>query len=233
MHLDHVHWSAWDAATLTALLLTGWVYGEALRRKAPLLPRHAAAFAAGWLALAIALLSPLESAAGESFSLHMIQHELLMIAAPPLLILGRPYAALAAVLAPGGLRVAALPLRLPPLAAWLLHAAALWTWHVPALFDRALDSDAVHAAQHASFFFTALLFWWAVFRRLRAGLAVIYILTTMIHAGALAALLTFAPAPLYALTALSEQQLGGLVMWVPAGYAMLAAGLIAFNRLLE
>jgi putative membrane protein len=55
----------------------------------------------------------------------------------------------------------------------------------------------------------------------------------MIHAGALAALLTFAPAPLYAFTALDEQQLGGLIMWVPAGYAMLAAGLFAFNRVLR
>jgi cytochrome c oxidase assembly factor CtaG len=163
----------------------------------------------------------------------MIQHELLMIAAPPLLILGRPYAALAATLSPAALRMAAIPLRAPPLAALLLHAAALWIWHAPRLFDAALESDAAHAAQHASFFFTALLFWWAVFRRVRTGIALLYILLTMIHAGALAALLTFAPAPLYALTAHGEQQLGGLIMWVPAGYAMLAAGLIAFHRLLR
>ena len=55
----------------------------------------------------------------------------------------------------------------------------------------------------------------------------------MIHGGALAALLTFAPAPLYSLTALPEQQLGGLIMWVPAGYAMLGAALLAFHRILR
>jgi cytochrome c oxidase assembly factor CtaG len=224
------HWSAWDLATGICLAVAAWLYCRAL----PVMAwRHAAAFTAGWLALVLALLSPLEARVAGSFSLHMIQHELLMIAAPPLLILGRPYAALAATLSPAALRMAAIPLRAPPPAALLLHAAALWIWHAPRLFDAALESDAAHAAQHASFFFTALLFWWAVFRRVRTGIALLYILLTMIHAGALAALLTFAPAPLYALTAHGEQQLGGLIMWVPAGYAMLAAGLIAFHRLLR
>jgi cytochrome c oxidase assembly factor CtaG len=131
------------------------------------------------------------------------------------------------------LRIAATPLRLAtPLVAWGLHAAALWIWHVPRLFDGAVASDWVHGAQHASFFFTALVFWWAVFRRVRTGLAVLMVLTTMMHMGALGALLTFAPAPLYADTSLDAQQLGGLVMWVPAGYAMMAAGVIAFGRLL-
>jgi putative membrane protein len=229
-HDGQAHWSAWDVATAIALLVAASLYFKAL----PVLSRrHIVFFAAGWLALAVALLSPLDSQVAESFSLHMIQHELLMIAAPPLLILGRPYAALAATLRPAALRIAALPLCLPPLAALLLHAAALWVWHVPALFEAALESEAVHAAQHASFFASALLFWWAVFRRVRTGIALLYILVTMIHAGALAALLTFAPAPLYAFTALGEQQLGGLIMWVPAGYAMLAAALVAFNRLLR
>ena len=233
MPLEHGHWSGWDLATTAGLAVTAVVYVHAVYNNAPLRARHLAAFAAGWLALAVALLSPLGSVVPESFSLHMVQHELLMIAAPPLIILGRPYAALAAILPPAALRVAALPLRVPPPAAWVLHAAALWIWHAPALFDAALESAAAHAAQHASFFFSAMLFWWAVFRRVRTGVALAYILTTMMHAGALAALLTFAPAPLYALTALSEQQLGGLVMWVPAGYAMLAAGLLAFNKLLQ
>jgi cytochrome c oxidase assembly factor CtaG len=229
MHLDP-HWSGWDIATAIALALALWAYAQAARNNA-LHARHAIFFLTGWLALAVALLSPLDGHG--SFALHMIQHELLMVVAPPLLILGRPYAALAATLPAAALRFAALPLRVPPLAALVLHAAALWVWHVPRLFDAALESGAAHAAQHASFFASALLFWWAVFRRVRTGIALLYILVTMIHAGALAALLTFAPAPLYALTALGEQQLGGLIMWVPAGYAMLAAGLIAFNRILR
>lgn len=218
---------------LAALVLSAGIYGRALRRASALRPRHAGCFAAGWLALAVAILSPLDGAADRSFALHMIQHELLMVVAPPLLILGRPFAALSATLGPQALRIAAWPLRIPPPAAWALHAAALWMWHVPLLFDTAVDSAPVHALQHGSFFFTALLFWWTVLRRVRTGTAVLYVLTTLIHTGALAALLTFAPAPLYAGAALEQQQLGGLIMWVPAGYAMLLAGLLAFNRLLE
>lgn len=221
------------AVTSACLAVAAGLYVRAMLKNAPLRKANVAAFAAGWSALAVALLSPLDHAAEESFGLHMVQHELLMIVAPPLLILGRPFTALAATLPRAALRVAARPLRIPPLAAWGLHAAALWIWHVPRLFEAGLHSHGIHALQHASFFFSALLFWWTVFRRVRTGTAALYVLTTMLHAGALAALLTFAPAPIYAGTPLGEQQLGGLIMWVPAGYAMLLAALVAFNRLLD
>jgi cytochrome c oxidase assembly factor CtaG len=222
---------AWAAAI--ALGLVGWLYARGVRDGAAIGRPQRAAFAAGWLAATVALLSPLAALAESDFAAHMVQHELLMVFAPPLLVLGQPYAACARVLSPAGLRIAAAPLRLAtPLVAWALHAAALWIWHVPRLFDGAVASDWVHGAQHASFFFTALLFWWAVFRRARTGLAVLMVLTTMIHMGVLAALLTFAPAPLYAGASLEAQQLGGLIMWVPAGYAMVAAGVIAFDRVL-
>jgi putative membrane protein len=221
------------ALAAVGLIASAWLYTRAVRCGAGLGRGHIAAFAAGWGCVLLAVLSPLDTAAGEDFSVHMVQHQLLMIVAPPLLILGRPFTALGATLPPGALRVLALPLRMPPAAAWGLHAAALWVWHVPLLFDAALAAESVHALQHASFFGTALLFWWAVLRRVRSGMAVLYVLTTLIHAGALAALLTFAPTPLYAGTALAEQQLGGLLMWVPAGYALLLAGLVAFHRLLE
>ena len=140
--------------------------------------------------------------------------------------------ALAATLPRVAVRVLAWPLRTPPLAAWVLHALAIWLWHVPRLFDAAAAGAGMHMLQHGCFFASALLFWWTVFRRVRTGMAVVYLLTTLIHTGALAALLTFAPAPLYADATLVQQQLGGLVMWVPAGFAMLAAGLEAFDRML-
>jgi cytochrome c oxidase assembly factor CtaG len=162
----------------------------------------------------------------------MVQHELLMLVAPPLLILGRPFAALAATLPAAAVRLAALPLAIPPLAAVILHGAALWLWHAPRLFDAGLASDAVHALQHASFFWTALLFWWTVFRRVRTGTAVLYLLATLIHSGALAALLTFAPAPPTPARR-SNRAAGRAHHVVPAGYAMLLAGLLAFNRLLR
>lgn len=216
-----------------ALALSAGLYLSALQRGAALQARHAAAFAAGGGAIALALFSPLDRAADGSFAMHMVQHELLMVAAPPLLILGRPFAALAATLPPAALRVAAWPLRLAPRWAWALHAAALWIWHVPRWFDAALVSDSSHALQHASFFFSALLFWWAVFRRVHTGMAVLYVLTTLIHSSVLAALLTFAPLPLYHGIPLPDQQLGGLIMWVPAGYVLLLIGLLAFHRLVE
>jgi putative membrane protein len=221
------------AVACLSLVAAGALYVRAVLARAPLRKGNVAAFVAGWSTIAMALLSPLDHAAADSFAFHMVQHELLMIVAPPLLILGRPFTALAATLPRAALRVAAWPLRIPPLAVWGLHAAALWIWHVPRFFEAGLESHAVHALQHACFFFSALLFWWTVFRRVRAGTAALYVLTTMLHAGALGALLTFAPLPIYAGTPLDGQQLGGLIMWVPAGYAMLLAGLLAFNRLLD
>lgn len=224
-------WPAWVAAA--GLLLSALLYLRAIRGGVALHTRHRLAFAGGWTCIVLALLSPLDRWAADSFSAHMVQHQLLMVIAPPLLILGRPFAALAATLPPAGVRLLAWPLRIPPPLAWLLHALALWLWHLPLLFDAALAGAGVHALQHASFFFSALLFWWAVLRRVRTGTAVLYVLTTMIHCGALAALLTFAPQPLYQDTALAQQQAGGLIMWVPFGYALLGAGLLVFDRLLR
>jgi putative membrane protein len=127
-----------------------------------------------------------------------------------------------------------------PISAWLLHAAALWLWHVPALFNAAVTRSAVHDWQHASFLVTALIFWHALFHkctRHTRGMAVVYLFTTTIHTGVLGALLTFAPRPLYAtldagirdaaaLTALEDQQLGGLIMWVPGSIVYVTIALL-------
>jgi cytochrome c oxidase assembly factor CtaG len=224
-------WPGAAVAIMLAAVAAAYVAGIAAGAPVPL--RRQAAFAAGWIALAGALAPPLDTAAAGSFAIHMLQHELVMVVAPPLLILGQPFAAWAAVAPRAAVAALAWPLRIPPPAAWGLHAVALWAWHAPRLFDAAVGSPSVHALQHASFFVTALLFWWTVFRRVRAATAAIYVVTTIIHTGALAALLTFAPFALYAGTALESQQLGGLIMWVPAGYALVLAGMIACNRLLE
>jgi cytochrome c oxidase assembly factor CtaG len=122
-----------------------------------------------------------------------------------------------------------------PMGAWCLHAAAIWVWHVPVLFDAALANEGVHIAQHSCFLGSALFFWWSVFGRGRpAGASIASLFTTMLHTSALGALLTIAPQPWYApyaqasafgLSALEDQQLGGLLMWVPGGIAYLIAGL--------
>jgi putative membrane protein len=126
-----------------------------------------------------------------------------------------------------------------PAVSWLVHAAALWLWHVPALFDAALASDGVHALQHLSFLVSALLFWWAVlghgWQRPNRAAAMIYLFTTMLHTGALGVLLTWSTVPWYAsyadaggafgLSLLEDQQLGGLIMWIPGGLVYVLAGL--------
>lgn len=223
----HAHWHAYDWAIGAALVALALASLGSVRRR-----RHGevAAFAAGWLAFAGALLSPLDALAATRFWIHMVQHELLMLVAAPLLVIGDPLRAWSRAVPNVVLR----PLRhATPIAATLLHAAALWVWHVPALYQAGVASDGVHAVQHASFVATALLFWWTVLRRAPGGVAILCVAATMIHMGLLGALLTFAPAPLYDGYALRDQQLGGLIMWVPAAFVMLLAGLWAFDRWLR
>jgi putative membrane protein len=244
----------WVLACLgLSLLLYGLGFARLWRRSRlgrGALARQGAWFLGGWLALALALASPLDAAGARLFSAHMVQHELLMIVAAPLMVLGRPLGVWAwslpqSWLRPlgGGLRAS--PVRASwhaltrPLYAWLLHFAALWLWHVPALFQAALLHPAAHALQHASFLFPALLFWWSVLDGARSasdrGAAIAYLFTTMLHTGALGALFAMsgqvwypaygAGASAYGLSALEDQQLGGLIMWVPGGLAYVIAGL--------
>lgn len=218
--------------------------------------RQAGMFAAGWLTLVVALASPLDGMGSQLFSAHMLQHELLMIVAAPLLVLGRPLGVWLWAL-PGRTAIASAVrhplLRLPwqmltlPLVSWLLHALALWAWHAPRLFEAALASNAVHGWQHTSFLASALLFWWAVLgdggERAQRGGAMLYLFTTMLHTGALGALLTWSAVPwypayagtvgLYGFGLLEDQQLGGLIMWIPGALAYLFAGLALAARWLR
>jgi len=198
-------------------------------------------FACGWGVLAAALLPPIDTLADGSFAVHMVQHELLMVVAAPLLVASRTFEAWAWALRGGGVRALAALARgwrwlATPWRSWWLHAAALWLWHVPDFFDAALDNLALHALQHLSFLGSALMFWWAVYGRGirgREGSVFAALLTTMLHMNALGLLLTFAPASWYAhghaftlgMTALEDQQLGGLVMWMLGSLAYLGAAL--------
>jgi putative membrane protein len=214
---------------------------------------EALSFAGGWLALAVALASPLHPWGNALFAAHMTQHELLMLVAAPLLVLGKPVVAtlkalprawVAALLRwtrPAGVG-AAWGFATNPLVAWALHAVILWLWHAPVLFRAALHGEFVHALQHLSFFLSALLFWWAILHRGRGamgyGAAVLYLFTTAVHSGLLGALITLAGVVWYpeylgttqswGLTPLEDQQLGGLVMWVPACSLYIVAGLALF-----
>jgi putative membrane protein len=210
---------------------------------------HVVRFALGWVVLAGALLSPIDAVADRSFALHMLQHELLMLVAAPLLVLGRPLEAWTWALAPRLRRAAAAAAHAPWLSrawrlvtgqsvAWCLHAGALWVWHVPVLFVAAVAATSLHVLQHACFLAAALLFWWSVLRHrtgARSAGAMISVFTTMLHTSSLGALLTLGSHPWYVpaaqpamfgLGALEDQQLGGLIMWVPGSLAYLFAGLV-------
>jgi putative membrane protein len=255
----HDLWTSWsaDPGVVAALLLAGWLYARGARR----VPRGAgaaerrqlrsAAFAAGWVAAAVALLSPLDALGSALFTAHMAQHVLLMQVAAPLLVLGAPLAPMLRALPRPWRRAAgrwtrARPVRGAagwlgrPVNAWVLHAAAIWAWHLPFLYDAGVRSDAVHAAQHATFAGSALAFWWAAARpdargRAGRGVAVLGVFATAMHTAILGALLAFSPTLWYeahaattrawGLTPLEDQQLAGLVMWVPAGFVYVAAGL--------
>src|SRR5436190_6463299 len=127
---------------------------------------QAAAFACGWIALVVALVSPLDALSGALFSAHMVQHELLIVVAAPLIVVGAPAIALMWLLTAPQRKsffdsfrrpavVAAWTAVTAPATAWLLHAVALWVWHLPELYEAALSDNYVHAAQHISFFATA------------------------------------------------------------------------------
>ncbi len=211
---------------------------------------HFACFVAGWLMLAVALVSPVHRLGALLFSVHMGQHEVLMIIAAPLLVLSRPLLWFLWAL-PQSWReimgqftkrpaVSALWMTMTlPLFVWLLHGATLWVWHIPSLYEASVEYEWVHALQHASFLFTALLFWWTLLHgrhgRLGYGMAVVYCFTTAVHTSILGALMTFAQQvwyPIYegrtaafGLTPIEDQQIGGLIMWVPASVVFIGLGL--------
>jgi cytochrome c oxidase assembly factor CtaG len=121
----------------------------------------------------------------------------------------------------------------------VLHGIAIWAWHAPVLFDSAVTNVAMHRLQHLSFLLTAMLFWWSALYRSNSGLAAWHLFVTMMHTSILGALMALAPKVLYqaqtesaaewGLTPLQDQQLAGLIMWIPAGtiYAGAAMALMA------
>jgi putative membrane protein len=218
------------------------------------LRRSALLFATGWLTLAGAVVTPLHEAGEASFTFHMIEHELIMLPAALLLVAARPGAAMlwglpkAAREACGGIARGGRGLWravTDPVVATVLQALAMIVWHVPALFDRGLDSEAWHVAQHLSFFVTALLFWWAMVNgrsgRFGYGTAAMCLFLTSLVGGALGALMAFSESPWYAgyaemgmtaagLSPTEDQQLAGLLMWIPGGLFHAAAALYFLGK---
>ena len=206
-------------------------------------------YGAGILALAGALLSPLHWLGEHLFTIHMIEHEFVMAVSAPLIVLSRPIGVLLWGLPGRARQVAGLLMRARLMrrlwdkltgatSATLVHGVAIWAWHVPVLFDAAVTNTALHRLQHLSFFATAILFWWALVWRSDYGSAAWHLFFTMVHTSILGALIALAPRILYAqtqtamawgLTPLEDQQLAGIIMWVPGGtiYAAAAVTMLA------
>ena len=197
------------------------------------------AFVAGWCVLVIAAAPGVDALAHTWLFAHMVQHLLLVTLAAPLLALGRPAIPFVEMV-PSRWRRDALRMahRILALAfiAWTAHTITLWAWHAPALYDAAVSRDALHALEHATLLGTALWFWSALVdatRRQRLGVAALWVFATALHSTLLGVLLVVAPRPWYphyasagdGVRALEDQQLAGLIMWVPAGVVLTGAGL--------
>jgi len=245
----------WDAGIIVPLVVFAALYVVGAMRQRAALGRRHVYFALGWLSLVVALDSPLHPLGEQLFSAHMLQHEILILISAPLIAASRPGATCLWALVPrhragvGGLvhRIESMKvvrMLTAPLTAWMVEAVVLWGWHIPSLYQATLTSDWVHAAQHLSFFLSALLFWSALYgvgrSAMQYGAATFYVFGTAVHCSALGALLTFSTViwyPAYVgrtdawgLTVLQDQQLGGLLMWVPSGLVFIAVALVLFTR---
>lgn len=209
-------------------------------------------------ALATALASPLDALAHERFSAHMVQHLLLLTVVVPLSLLADPFpvmmwalpargrAAVGSLFARGGaLRPWLRALTAMPVG-WLAFAAALWLWHLPALYERALDDGLVHALEHATLLAAALLYWWPLLdpaprvrRRARPGAAIAYVVLAAFQSAALGLALMLWPSVLYAAyargtaDALADQAWGGLLMWTVSGVVDMAVVMALVWRFLR
>jgi cytochrome c oxidase assembly factor CtaG len=216
---------------------------------------RAAPFTAGVLVLLLALISPLDTL-GDTylFSAHMLQHLLLVLVVPPLLLYGLPARPVALALRWPPLDRWARALSRPPVA-WAVGTGTLWLWHAPALYDLALTEPGIHILQHLTFLVSATIFWWPVLgplpqRRLVPLAALAYLFAASVDNGVLGVVLSFAPPGLYpayahppatrgilllvrrqwGLSGTIDQQAGGLLMWALGAPTYLLAGLSVLAR---
>lgn len=253
-----------DPVVLVLLLFVGGCYfrgsriiGKRITSKRKQYRRQRIGFWVGWSILAAALVSPLDVMGEQLFSAHMVQHELIMMVAAPLLVASRPEQAILI----GGRKTTTLimhvlTLRSPvvlrfyrrmtdTVPAWFIHFIGLWVWHLPFLLNASLRNEWVHSLQHVTFLLVAWVFWCSIFRLKKASSlgAVVSLFLTGIHASLLGALLTFSPVIWYSpyasttlqwgLTPIQDQQLGGLIMWMPAGVIFIAAALVIVAKILS
>ena len=236
---------------LAGLYALGW---SRLSRR-PFAASRAAFLLVGFIALVVALLSPLDELAEGLFVAHMVQHMLLIVVAAPTLLLGDPFpVAVWALPRAWRLRMGRWITRTSKIGrlwrvatamspAWIVSACVLWGWHLPSAYDAALAHRWLHDLEHLSFFFAAILFWWPVIHpapRYRRGASyparVVYLVLGAFQTAALGLLITLAPTALYrsyaGAAALEDQARGGVIMWGLGGAIDMLAVLIVLHAAL-
>ncbi len=221
------------------IYLKGWLRG--FRDGAQL-----ACYSAGIALLFVALESPLDSFDTLYLSAHMAQHLLLMMVVPPLLLLGRPLVPVLRGLPKTFVKEGLHPFLVwPPLrrlgtfittppVAWLLFALSTIFWHIPKFYELAANSQRWHGIQHASFFWTGIIFWWPVLERSSwpKWFAIPYLLLGDLVNTGLSATFVFSGRLLYpSYKSLDDQVLAGLIMWVPGSIVYLVPAFILVMRL--
>jgi cytochrome c oxidase assembly factor CtaG len=221
-----------------------------------------ASFLSGLVILGLAMLSFIEVLYNLLFSLHMVQHLLITMIGPPLLLLADPYPfliwglpenarlATGRFLAPGSATRRVLRYASNPWLIWALYVGGLWLWHLPAAYDAALTYEVLHILEHLTFFVPAMLFWWHVtgaaprlHGRLSYGFRIGYLLAALAQNEILGIIIAFSREPLYphyttvprlwGLSVLDDQMLGGALMWVPGGMMYALAAIVLIARYLE
>jgi putative membrane protein len=242
----------WEPSVVAGCAALAAGYFAAVRSRADVKSLY---FLGGVLLLLLDLVSPIDVLGDKYlFSAHILQHFLLALIIPPLLLLGVPRRLAEAALRPRVLDRLEREIASPPVS-WLLGVGAMVAWHVPAFFNAALSSDGIHILQHLTFLVTGTLFWWPVIgpveeRRLPTLVAISYLFGACVSCSLLGAVLAFAQPGLYpaylhpedrlgilpllreswGLDPKSDQQLGGMLMWVPGCFVYLSGILASVAR---
>ena len=246
-------WTAWHAhpsIIITLLVLTGaYLLGVGpLRQRFHLAeevsPGQVTLFLTGILLMFVALLSPLhELGDNYLFSAHMVQHLLLTLVVPPLLLLGTPGWLVQPLLTSSRV-VRVIRILTMPVVAFIVFNMVFAVWHVPTLYDLALRERGIHILEHLMFLLAGVILWWPVLSpttrvpRSPYIVQMVYLFVQPTVPAILGAIITFADRVLYSwyaeaprvweISAHTDQQLGGVIMWVPGGMAFLITLMVVF-----
>ncbi len=260
-------WS-FDPSIVLGVVLTATIYTIGIRELAhrgrqgkSVAPRHMVYFALGLLSIVLALESPIDLLSNQLLTMHMVQHVLLLLIAPPLLLLGKPIPALVVgaprpvvrwlagshARSPWFRRITRL--LISPFVAWPLFFGVMLTWHVPAFYDAALTHSGIHYFEHICFLITGILFWWVIIQplpgrpRLAYGWRVLYLFASMLPGTGLGLVFIFMNKPIYpfyaalprlwGISVLDDQALAGNIMMVGGDAILLCALIPVFAGMME